>query len=245
MPLLDHFHAPLADEIPWTTLHAGWATRIADDLNERWLSREYLAAEIATSGLHPEIDIATYEKPSVSLATAADNGGAVATLARPTWQVADPAISFGVTFPEVIEVRIFTELGRRKLVGVIELVSPSNKDRPGERRAFAAKTAAYLQQGVAVAVIDIVTSKRSNLHNEIVELLAAPPQAALPAEQAIYVASYRPTVRDDKPQLDLWREPLAVGAPLPTMPLRLTGDLFVPVQFESTYMETCRRRRLV
>jgi hypothetical protein len=29
------------------------------------------------------------------------------------------------------------------------------------------------------------------------------------------------------------------------MPLRLTGDLFVPVDFEATYMEACRRRRLV
>ena len=27
------------------------------------------------------------------------------------------------------------------------------------------------------------------------------------------------------------------------MPLRLTGDLFVPVEFEATYQETCRQRR--
>jgi hypothetical protein len=26
--------------------------------------------------------------------------------------------------------------------------------------------------------------------------------------------------------------------------LRLTGDLFVPVDFEATYQEACRRRRL-
>lgn len=245
MPLLDHFHAPLADAISWTSLHAGWATRIADDLNERWLTREFLAAELATSGLHPEIDIATYEQPSVSLAAEPGNGGGVVTLARPAWQVAAPALSFDAMFPEVIEVRIFTDLGQRKLVGVIKLVSPSNKDRPGERRAFAAKTAAYLQQGVSVVIIDIVTSKRSNLHNDVVELLAAPAVAKMPAEHSIYAASYRPTVRDDKPQIDLWHEPLAVGSPLPTMPLRLTGDLFVPVQFESTYLETCRRRRLV
>jgi hypothetical protein len=198
MPLLDHFHPPLEDEIPWTTLHAGWATRIADDLNERWLTPDYIAAEIATFGLHPEVEVRIYCKP-----------------------------------------------GGRRLVGVVELVGRSNKDRPGERRAFAAKTAAYLQQGVSEVLIDIVTSKRFNLHNEVVQLLGAPAEAALPAEQAIYAASYRPTLRDEKPQLDLWREPLAVGAPLPTMPLRLTGDLFVPVQFDSTYLETCRRRRLI
>ena len=32
--------------------------------------------------------------------------------------------------------------------------------------------------------------------------------------------------------------------PLPLLPLRLTGDLFVPVDFEAAYQEACRRRRL-
>jgi len=31
---------------------------------------------------------------------------------------------------------------------------------------------------------------------------------------------------------------------LPTLPLRLTGDLFVAVDFEAAYQEACRRRRL-
>jgi Protein of unknown function (DUF4058) len=245
MPLLDHFHPPLEGEIAWTTLHNGWATRIADDLNERWLGREFIAAEISTSGLHSEIDIAAYERPSVAQAPLPGMGPAVATLARPTWEVAEPAMTFAVTFPELFEVHIFVEPGRRNLVGVIELVSPSNKDRPGTRRAFAAKTVAYLQQGVSIVVIDIVTNKRFNLHNEIVELLAAPQEAAMDDNSAIYAVSYRPTLRNDEPQVDLWRERLAVGKPLPTMPLRLTGDLFVPVQFETTYLETCRRRRLI
>ena len=29
------------------------------------------------------------------------------------------------------------------------------------------------------------------------------------------------------------------------MPLRLTGDLFVPVEFEAAYMEACRKRKLL
>ena len=40
-----------------------------------------------------------------------------------------------------------------------------------------------------------------------------------------------------------WARPLA-GMPLPLLPLRLTGDLFVPVDFEVSYQEACRRRRL-
>ncbi len=39
--------------------------------------------------------------------------------------------------------------------------------------------------------------------------------------------------------------PLALGEPLPTLPLRLTGDLFVGVDLEAAYQEACRRRRLI
>src|SRR5438552_2931927 len=99
MPLLDHFHRPLVDEISWTTLHAGWATRIADDLNDRWLPKEFIAAEIATSGLHPEIDIATYEKPTIPRAEPR-NGPAVATLTHATWQVSEPTATFAAASPE-------------------------------------------------------------------------------------------------------------------------------------------------
>jgi len=42
----------------------------------------------------------------------------------------------------------------------------------------------------------------------------------------------------------IWPATFAVGDPLPELPLRLTGDLFVPVDFEATYQEACRRRRL-
>src|SRR5437763_1013513 len=41
MPLLDHFHPPLEDEYPWDSLHSGWATRLADLLNERWLPPQF------------------------------------------------------------------------------------------------------------------------------------------------------------------------------------------------------------
>jgi len=136
-------------------------------------------------------------------------------------------------------------LADRKLVAVVALISPTNKDRPGERRAFAANSVAYLQQGVSVVVIDIVTSKPFNLHNEVLELLEVPLSAAMPGDQTIYAVSYRPALRESKPVLQLWLEPLVVGQPVPTMPVPLTEDLFVPVEFESTYLETCRRRRLI
>jgi hypothetical protein len=244
MPLLDHFHPPLSEEFAWTTIHAGWAGHITEDLNNRWLTADYVAGEFAMSGSHPEIDIATYEQAAAAPAGRPGDGTSTATLARPTWEVAAPAVSFAPVFPDVFEIHIATAVGRRLLVGVIELIGPSNKDRPASRQGFAARTAAFLQQGVSVVLVDIVTNKLFNLHNEVIRLFEAPEEAAMPDENAIYAVSYRPTLREDKPQIDVWREALAVGQALPTMPLRLKGDLFVPVHLESTYMAACRGRRV-
>ena len=33
--------------------------------------------------------------------------------------------------------------------------------------------------------------------------------------------------------------------PMPTMPLRLTGDTFVPLELEETYTDACRKRKLL
>src|SRR5918911_1729583 len=47
-------------------------------------------------------------------------------------------------FPDDIEVHVRDERDDARLVAVVELVSPRNKDRAESRRAFAAKGVAYL-----------------------------------------------------------------------------------------------------
>jgi hypothetical protein len=123
-------------------------------------------------------------------------------------------------------------------------ISPGNKDRPEERRAFAAKCASYLFQGVSIIIIDIVTCRRANLHNEMVELLPSATACAMSAGAALYAVAYRPVLRRERAEIEIWSATFAVGDALPTLPLRLTGDLFVPVDFEAAYQEACRRRRL-
>jgi hypothetical protein len=39
-------------------------------------------------------------------------------------------------------------------------------------------------------------------------------------------------------------DPLALGQPLPTLPLWLANDFAVPLELEATYEETCRISRL-
>jgi hypothetical protein len=223
MPLLDHFHPPLSDSYHWDSFYSNWATRLADGLTNRWLPPEFIAAEqTSRSGL--EIDFANVPTP---------------TYAPPA------ALTMPAVFPDTFEVRVFSTTGGLTLVAAIELISPGSKDRPEEHRAFAAKCASYLHQGVALIVMDVVTSRKTNLHNETMRLMGSAEEFFLPADVDLYAVAYRPVSREERAEIDLWTAPCAVGQPLPRLPLRLTGDLFVPVDFEAAYQEACRRRRLI
>lgn len=169
----------------------------------------------------------------------------MATLAAPAYAPPVPDRTIPAAFPDTFEVRVFSTTAGLTLVGVIELVSPSNKDRPVERLAFATKCASYLAQGVSLIVMDVVTNRRANLHNDIMRLMEAASDLDFPADVNLYATAYRPALRGEKEEIDVWMRPLTLGAPLPTLPLRLTGDLFVPVDFEAAYQEACRRRRLL
>lgn len=236
MPLLDHFRPPVYPRHRWESFHSNWATRIADALNES-LPEDFLAEESTHSADSLEIDIATYADQAKS-----EGNGQAAVL---TWRPKAPALVMPAVFPDNFEVRVFNRVGGMNLVAAIELVSPGNKDRPEEIQAFATKVASYLHQGVAVIVIDIVTVRRTNLHNATMRLMSAPSEAILPGDPGHYAVSYRPVMREGRPEIEQWRETFALGDPLPTMPLRLTGDTFLQVDFEAAYTEACRRRRII
>lgn len=47
-----------------------------------------------------------------------------------------------------------------------------------------------------------------------------------------------------RPVLDTWFYPMAIGEPLPTIPIRLHGDLGVFLDLEASYEETCHVLRI-
>jgi hypothetical protein len=242
MPLLDHFHAPLSTRYPWDSFHSGWATRIADGLNEL-LPADFLAAEHTHAGSQLEIDVATYETEDET-PPRPDGASTGTAVAAQVWMPPAPPLTIPALFPDSFEVRVFSTGEGLTLVGAIELVSPGNKDRAEERRAFVGKCASYLHQGISLLVIDIVTNRRVNLHNELLTFLQVEETQQQPSDASLYAVAYRPVRRRGRPEVDVWPEVLDVGRSLPVLPLRLTGDLFVPVDFEASYQETCRRRRL-
>jgi hypothetical protein len=237
MPLLDHFHAPVQPGHSWETFHGRWAYALADELN-RLLPPRYLAEGLVHIGTFVSSDVAEFERHPLP----EEGNGAGGGVAVQTWAPPAPAQTLTLTYPDDIEVQVYDLHRDRRLLAVIELVSRANKDDEVARRAFAGKCAACLQRGVGVLVIDIVTGRGGNLHRELLELLGQPGAAA--EENGLYAVAYRPAQRDEKGQLDVWVAPLALGQPLPTMPLALRGAFFVPVALESAYMEARRHCRL-
>jgi hypothetical protein len=242
MPLLDHFHLPLLGHRHWEGFHGWWAAAIAGRLNESLLPPEYFAEFQVTVGTRIEVDVATFTENGVPQPPGTD-GAAVAVQAQ-VWAPPAPVAVFPALFPDDFEVQVFSSAAGPVLVAAIELVSPGNKDRDEARRAFAAKCSAYLQRGIGLIVVDIVTSRHANLHDELMALLGHTEGLTFPEPTHLYATAYRPAHREQRNEIDLWREPLALGKPLPTLPLAVRGLGSLPVDLEGTYMEARKRGRI-
>jgi hypothetical protein len=167
----------------------------------------------------------------------------VATLTAPAWTPGTHLMEMNADFPSAIQVHVFSEHART-LVGAIEFVSPSNKDRPKSRRAFAVKCLSYLQAGVGVIVVDVVTERSANLHDEMADLIVggAP---KFPGSPRLYAAAYRPFKRGDDERIGVWPVELKLGEPLPVLPLWLcNAETAIRIDLEAAYVEACRKCRI-
>lgn len=230
MPLRDHFHLPLRGLCTWESFHSGWANEMMRQLN-RTLPPGFAARPNVKLGVDVEADVGTLEQSGHE---PAEEGGGVATA---VWAPPRPTLSVAVDFHrlDVFEVQIHRE-GGLEMVAAIELVSPRNKDRPTARRHFAAKCAAYLQAGVSVNVVDVVTGRRENLYAVLLEQLALPQDDN--GQGDLYAVACRTVPADEPGRLEIWVAPLAVGSLLPTLPLWLEADLAVPLELERSYEAT-------
>jgi hypothetical protein len=241
MPLLDHFQPPLFPARHWESFHGSWAAEIMRHLNRNVLPDGYFAENQVHIGSRVETDVATLERGA---SEALQGNGSAGGVAVETWAPPKVSLVMPAIFPDEIEVQIFSMSGGATLVAAVELVSPGNRDRPEARRAFAAKCAAYLQQSIGMVLVDVVTERQANMHDELITLLQQSQQFRFPLDSSLYTVAYRPARRQEGDQIDLWPVPLAVGQPLPTMPLSLRGGPTLPLDLEVTYTETRQGSRL-
>ncbi len=226
MTLRDHFHPPLSERRHWHSFHNGWAYNITEALNLS-LPEGYFAEANVQFGI--EIDVATFEENDPDESSF-------------LWQPPAPTLTIPLTImTDIVEVTIYEQSAGPQIVGAIEIVSPANKDRAAHRNAFVSKCETLLQQGIGLVVIDVVTNRRANLHDELLARLNAGQTAD---SHPLYTAAYRPNGKKSTITLDIWHQSLNLNAHLPTMPLWLRGGGFAPVDLQTSYTRTCRAHRI-
>jgi hypothetical protein len=130
-----------------------------------------------------------------------------------------------------------------QLIAAVELVSPRNKDRPSSREFYRNRYLGYLWSGVHLMLIDV---HRRPVGFSFVEAIVAEMQCRLPTGMPPHAVSWDVGGRTPEGQrfLDGWYRQLAVGEPLPTLPLALTAERVLQIDLEKTYAEAARHAYL-
>jgi len=121
-----------------------------------------------------------------------------------------------------------------RLVALIEIISPANKDRARHVKEFVDKAASALDLGVHLLLMDLFPPgphDPSGMHGAVLrELEPCGEPYNVPADEPATLASYAAG-----PPVEIYVEHVAVGAQLPEMPLFLDPDHYVNVPLEPTY----------
>lgn len=178
--------------------------------------------------------------------TETDDDGADLPHFAPNWTPGPPAVEVVSDLLElpVYEMRVYDTTRGRRLVAVVELVSPAHKDRIESRRVFAARCVAFLQKQISVAIVDIVSIHSGNIYESILNYVGHTDPSLAAGTPSMYAAALRVSKRD-KWMLETWVYPLGLGQPLPTLPLWLADNLALPLDLEASYEECCRTLRMV
>jgi hypothetical protein len=212
--------------------HGRWIFAIADALNGGLLPQGYFAlAEHTTPPIIP--DVVTLTLPDNSTPPFAQNGSAgTAVLESPTAIV---ATATGRKRRPAGRRRIAIQHARnRQIVAVIEIVSPSNKARKSELADLIEKTVQLLRQGTHVLLIDPFPPTPRDPHgiHAAVWRELTGKRIESRKDKPLIVASYAALGANT---FNAFVEPLAVGEPLPPMPLHLSDEYRVMLPLEETY----------
>lgn len=126
-----------------------------------------------------------------------------------------------------------------RLIALLEVVSPANKDRPRSVEGFIDKVESMLRVGVHVTVVDLFPPglhDPQGMHGAIqLRLNRFEAPYDLPSEEPLTLASYVAG-----PCVDVYLEHLSVGAVMPDMPLFLRPDRYINLALEATYQQAYR-----
>lgn len=224
----------------WHAFHYQWIAEIRRALNDGVLPEGYYAdPERRTMGVEP--DVLTLEEASHELADDdpgdawraddASGGGTATQVAAPKLRVSldvdDPA-----TYANKTRRLVVRHARGDRVVAVLELASPGNKDRASSVEAFARKAFDSVRVGVHFALIDLFPPTLYDRPEGLAGVTARAcgfsgldPAEGLP----LWIASI------DAGPPHLYAEPLAVGREWVELPLFYKAGRYVNVPLAATY----------
>jgi hypothetical protein len=214
--------------------HTAWVPEIRTVLNDGLLPPGYYALAEQHAG-RPITDILTLHvsPPPLTppLPLPPDTGGIAVADAPPQVrrrQTIEPA---ALARRRSIAIR---HVSGHRLVALIEIVSPANKDRAQHVEDFAAKIVDALDVGVHVLIIDLFPPgphDPQGMHGVIHQRLTLSEEPYdLSTDEPLTLVSYASGFK-----VEICLNHLAVGAVLPEMPVFLRPDRYVNVPLETTY----------
>jgi hypothetical protein len=231
----------------WTLVEAGifhdfhtvWIGAIRTALNEGLLPKGYYALAEQHMG-RPITDVLTLHAspppPTPPLPLPPATGGVAVVEEPPRTRrkhTVEPAV---LARRRSLAIR---HVSGHRLVALVEIVSPANKDRARHVEDFAAKAVAALDVGVHLLLVDLFPPGPHDpygMHGAILQRLEQSDEPYdLPADEPLTLTGY-----SSGPRVEIYTEHVAVGAVLPQMPLFLRPDRYVNTPLEPTYQASYR-----
>ncbi|MDA1015120.1 MAG: DUF4058 family protein [Planctomycetota bacterium] len=212
--------------------HTAWIPEIQAALNDGLLPDGYyaLAEQHAGNVIADVLTLHTSESPQERPLPPLPDAGRVAVAEAPPRTRRKHVV-------ELAELRrslAIRQVSGHRLVALVEIVSPGNKDRVRSVADFTDKVESALTAGVHVLLADLFPPgphDPAGMHGAIIQRLEDSSDAYdLPAEEPLTLAGYS----TGRP-VEIYLEHLAVGGLLVDMPLFLTPDRYISVPLQATY----------
>lgn len=221
----------------WTRVDAG----VFHDFHNVWIALLRIAFN---SGLLPEgfyalseqhagkylADVLTLQRPAEPESSPRVIAGGVALADAPPQIQHQRSLAPAIhSLRKTLTIRHVTD---HRIVALLEIVSPANKDRPEHVEQFLNKLEEAITHGIHVLLVELFPAGKHDpvgLHGALLQRLGDDGTAP-PSDKALTVASYVADIR-----VKAFWEYLAYGNALPEMPLFLDPGVYVRTPLEKTY----------
>lgn len=218
--------------------HTTWISEIQNELNRQLPGRYYALAEQHAGGFIA--DVLTLQSPG-------EQNGTNGVDDEPTGKQIDPEDAAGtavanrapaVAVQEKIDADVkdlqrtltIRHVSNHRIVALLEVVSPANKDREQRVNEFVLKNVDAIQRGIHVLIIDLFAASSHDpygIHPLIRSRLQSVGESVSPRATLASYAAGEP--------INAYLEFPADDEPLKKMPIFLTSDRYIDVDLEETY----------